>query len=114
MELELVLTKPATVLACCAAAVVGASMPCTAQTFGAFYSNYIDRSLSPGRADPELAKWLMVLPQDDDPGMLDASPIGGEVYKLTKPTTHERTVSIGKPERGIAVWYRLPGRTSER
>jgi rare lipoprotein A len=63
--------------------------------------------------------------------MLDAAPIGGEVYRLTTPapadltasiaepepikpdpTAPEARASLAKPETGIAVWYRLPGRTA--
>jgi rare lipoprotein A len=44
--------------------------------------------------------------------MLDAAPIGGEVYRLTKPVIRDVTASVRKPETGLAVWYRLPGRTA--
>jgi rare lipoprotein A len=58
--------------------------------------------------------------------MLDAAPIGGEVYRLTTPAPADLTASIAtpdppaaesraslaKPETGMAVWYRLPGRTA--
>lgn len=58
--------------------------------------------------------------------MLDAAPIGGEVYRLTRPApadvtasiaTHEpaahaASTNLAKPETGIAVWYRLRGRTA--
>jgi rare lipoprotein A len=63
--------------------------------------------------------------------MLDPAPIGGEVYPLTAPPRPDATASIStpdpikpeplaaaaaaslaKPETGIAVWYRLPGRTA--
>jgi hypothetical protein len=71
--------------------------------------------------------------------MLDAAPIGGELHRLTRPAhadatasiakesakesakaepmkpeakPAEATASLAKPETGIAVWYRLPGRTA--
>ncbi|MBV9394794.1 MAG: septal ring lytic transglycosylase RlpA family protein [Methylobacteriaceae bacterium] len=58
--------------------------------------------------------------------MLDAAPIGGEAYRLTSPAHADATASIAaheppadeastslaKPQTGIAVWYRLPGRTA--
>ena len=64
--------------------------------------------------------------------MLDAAPIGGNVYRLTTRADGEVTASISKPapakpealasddamsnlanpESGLAVWYRLPGRTA--
>jgi rare lipoprotein A len=63
--------------------------------------------------------------------MLEAAPVGGEVYRLTGPahadvtasiakpeparpqaTAGEAPATLAKPETGIAVWYRLPGRTA--
>ncbi|GAC1339616.1 MAG: hypothetical protein NVSMB26_27490 [Beijerinckiaceae bacterium] len=43
---------------------------------------------------------------------LDANPIGGEVYHLTKPVDRDPTASALRTESGLAVWYRLPGRTA--
>jgi rare lipoprotein A len=99
--------------ACCAVLIAG-SVPCMAQTFGDISAARPLRSLSPGMADADVAKWLMTLPEDEQvsAAMLDSAPVGGEIYYLTKPVVHEATAAPGKTENGIAVWYRLNGRTA--
>jgi rare lipoprotein A len=109
------MAKAGAVFACCAVLVAG-SMPCMAQTFGDLSAVHALRSLTPGIADPEVSKWLMTLPEDEriSAAMLDSAPVGGEVYHLTEPSLREArsSTSTGKTEDGIAVWYRLSGRTA--
>jgi hypothetical protein len=82
--------------AVCAVAIIY-SQPCSAQTFGALnlgLEGFEVRSLSPERATPSIAQWLLTLPEpdnwraqnaagDDIHSMLAAEPIGGEIYHLT-------------------------------
>jgi hypothetical protein len=82
-----------TLSACCAVFMVWC-LPCSAQTFGELNLRSEVRSLSPERATPSIAKWLLRLPDpadllmqnagsDEVDQMLVAEPIGGEIYHLT-------------------------------
>jgi len=64
------------------------------QSFGALNLGSELRSLSPERAIPSVAKWIMTLPEPDDSRaqnaagddierLLAAEPIGGEIHHLT-------------------------------
>lgn len=79
----------------CAAAAVVTSLPCGAQIFGDLRPGAEARSFAPSGllADPGIARWLMTLPSDAarepaaaepalEAELLDANPIGGEVFHL--------------------------------
>jgi hypothetical protein len=85
--------KGLTLSACCAVFVV-CSVPCSAQIFGELNLGPEIRSLSPGRASPSIAKWLLTLPEPvgssaqnvaggDIHQLVSAEPIGGEFHHLT-------------------------------
>ena len=96
--------------ACCAVFMVGC-LPCSAQTFGQLNLWSEVRSLSPERASPAVAKWLLMLPDPDDSvmehvgrddvgQMLVAEPVGVEIYHLTsfpqsKPPATDLVAAFG-------------------
>jgi hypothetical protein len=118
------------VLSICCGAFFTASLASKAQTFGDIGAVKQTRTLTQGAEDPAVSKWLMTLPADEDSAeraradarlsgqMLDANPIGGEVYHFSRRTALTRrpardvTASIPRRENGTAVWYRLRGRTA--
>jgi hypothetical protein len=115
--------------ACCAVFMVGC-LPCSAQTFGQLNLWSEVRSLSPERASPAVAKWLLMLPEPDDSvmehvgrddvgQMFVAEPLGGEIYHLTsfpqsKPPATDLVAAFGtalfnaSPIGGEAPHFEMP------
>jgi hypothetical protein len=124
------MARKAIVLSICCGAFFTASLASKAQTFGDVGALKQTRTLTQGAEDPAVSKWLMTLPADEDSAeraradaglsgqMLDANPIGGEVYHfgrrtaLTRRPARDVTASIPRRENRTAVRYRLRGRTA--